>query len=399
MKKAWHENPLQDRELVVRAPVVGHISKGVWVTERPSLAASFVVYRHDNKKMETKIDESKINAWKQEITNNSVRLAQEKEVIQKYGAIFNPINLDNLTKDIFKSFLLIKNNKHWEGIHRQGNIITEDMDKLKGGLRVLLDETKDIEERLNFLLPKNKQNYIKGLGRAIITPILLVTYPDKYGVWNSKSEEGLKKLGLFPEFKTKDDFASKYIQVNDVLRELANKYKVTLWQLDEIIGWLSLGNSPISTNEPFIESELPEMKVDSVEDYADFGLETHLEDFLIENWNKLDISKQYSILEEDGDIIGQQYHTPVGRIDILAKSKDGKEWLVIELKKGQTSDQVVGQTMRYIGWLAENKTTNGEIVKGLIIAGDIDEKLKYSLKPTNNIRMMTYSVSFKLEEK
>jgi hypothetical protein len=134
--------------------------------------------------MKNQIQENKINEWKQLILNNPKRLREEKEVIQKYGTIFNPVNLDNLTKEDFKSFLLLKNNRHWEGIHRQGNIITADMDKLRKGLKILLDESKNIKERLNFLFPPNKPNYIKGLGRAIVTPILLVVYPNKYGVWN-----------------------------------------------------------------------------------------------------------------------------------------------------------------------------------------------------------------------
>jgi len=110
---------------------------------------------------------------------NVERKNEEIEVIEKYGSMFNPSNLDSLNKEDFKSFLLIKNNKHWEGIHRQGNMITQDMTKLKNALKILLDEEKPIEERLNFLFPKNKAGYIKGLGRAIVTPILMVVYPTK----------------------------------------------------------------------------------------------------------------------------------------------------------------------------------------------------------------------------
>lgn len=110
---------------------------------------------------------------------NVERKNEEIEVIEKYGSMFNPSNLDSLNKEDFKSFLLIKNNKHWEGIHRQGNMITQDMNKLKNALKILLDEEKPIEERLNFLFPKNKPSYIKGLGRAIVTPILMVVYPTK----------------------------------------------------------------------------------------------------------------------------------------------------------------------------------------------------------------------------
>ena len=34
----------------------------------------------------------------------------ESKVVGKYGKLFHPDNLDNLTKEDFKSFLLIKNN-------------------------------------------------------------------------------------------------------------------------------------------------------------------------------------------------------------------------------------------------------------------------------------------------
>lgn len=346
--------------------------------------------------MEKEIEESKINSWKESILNNQKRIQEEKEVIQKYGTIFNPTNLDNLTKEDFKSFLLIKNNKHWEGIHRQGNIITADMNKLKKGLKILLNETKDIRERLNFLFSPNKSNYIKGLGRAIVTPILLVVYPKKYGVYNSKSEEGLKKIGLMPDFK-RESFAEKYFEINKILNELSSRYKVTLWQLDEIVGWLALGNPPIGTEGNEISPELAGVEEENIESYENFGLESHLEDFLIENWEKLELGKKYSILEEDGDIVGQQYLTPIGRIDILAKSRDAKEWLVIELKKGRPSDSVVGQTLRYVGWIQKNKAKEGQKVKGLIIVREKDEKLEYSLETVNNIDLITYSVSFRLE--
>ncbi len=347
--------------------------------------------------MNDKIEESKINDYKWRILNNPERIGEEKSVIQQYGTLFNPANLVKLTKEDFKSFLLLKNNAHWEGIHRQNNLITSDMDKLRKGLKILLDENKSIEDRLNFLFPPGGTNYIKGLGRAIVTPILLVVYPDKYGVYNKKSEEGLRRMGLLPDFKSKDSFADKYTRVNEILKELASKYQITLWQLDEIVGWISLGNPPIGAGEE--ENEIMSTKIDEeIESYEDFGLESHLEDFLVENWEKLEFGKNYSIIEEDGDVVGQQYTTPIGRIDILAKSKDNKEWLVIELKKGRIGDQVVGQLLRYIGWIKKNKAGDGEKVKGLIIVGEKDDKLTYSVSAVDSIDLMTYSVSFKLNK-
>jgi hypothetical protein len=48
--------------------------------------------------------------------------------------------------------------------------------------------------------------------------------------------------------------------------------------------------------------------------------------------------------------------------------------VVIELKKGRPSDQVVGQVLRYMGWVKKHLCTNGQAVKGLVICRDHDPK-------------------------
>ena len=59
-------------------------------------------------------------------------------------------------------------------------------------------------------------------------------------------------------------------------------------------------------------------------------------------------------------------------IDILAISKDQKEFLVIELKKGRASDIVMGQIQRYMGHI-KNNLAGDKDVKGLIIALEDDK--------------------------
>jgi len=155
----------------------------------------------------------------------------EQDVIARFQPIFTPENLDNLTAEEFKSFLLIKNNKHWDGIHRQSGHLTEDMDHLRSALRILLDETKPIEERLDTLFPENKPKYIKFLGRAVATPILLVVYPNKYSVYNRKVEVALKACDLHPD-EHGMSLAQRYVKVNQVLTELAQRYHISRFLLD-----------------------------------------------------------------------------------------------------------------------------------------------------------------------
>lgn len=322
----------------------------------------------------------------------------EQQVIGTYGKIFSPKNIDKLTKEDFKSFLLIKNNLHWEGIHRAGNIITSDMKALKRFLAHVLDERLPVEQRFNTEFVENGGLWVKGIGRAVITSILLVVYPDKYGVWNTKSEEALKKLKLFPAFQRNKKFGGKYQKINEVLLELASEHNISLWQLDGVLGDIA-GASPFlgrdEENEEQIEEEL---RAHGVEDPVVFGMEKHLEEFLIANWEKTIFGKKYQLIYGEGnELISQQYSTDIGFIDILAKSKDSKEYLVIELKKGRSSDAVVGQTLRYISWVKRNLAQD-KVVKGTIVVLDAEDKLKYSLYDQKNIDLYTYTVNFDLNQ-
>ena len=135
-----------------------------------------------------------------------------------------------------------------------------------------------------------------------------------------------------------------------------------------------------------------------VEDPVSFALEKHLEDFLVKNWDQTTLGKDYSIFEEDGEVVGQQYATDAGAIDVLAVSKDNSRILVLELKRGRASDVVVGQTLRYMGYLMDQVASEGQIVEGNIIALEDDQKLRWALQAVPNIRFFRYRVDFELSE-
>ena len=136
----------------------------------------------------------------------------------------------------------------------------------------------------------------------------------------------------------------------------------------------------------------------SIEDPSVFALEKHLEDFLVANWSQTELAAEYDIFEEEGELVGQQYPTDTGPLDILAVSKDKKTLLVVELKKGRASDAVVGQIQRYMGYVKEELAEPGQDVKGVIIALDEDLRLKRALSVTNNIEFYSYKVSFSLSK-
>ena len=135
-----------------------------------------------------------------------------------------------------------------------------------------------------------------------------------------------------------------------------------------------------------------------VEDPVAFAMEKHLEDFLVKNWAQTELAQQFRIYEEDGELVGQQYGTDAGPIDILAVSKDGQRLLVVELKRGRASDVVVGQILRYMGYVKEQIAEPHQTVEGAIIALDDDQKLRWAIAVVPSIRFYRYQVSFKLIE-
>lgn len=135
---------------------------------------------------------------------------------------------------------------------------------------------------------------------------------------------------------------------------------------------------------------------ETIEDPAAFAMESHLEDFLVKNWAQTSFAREYDIFEEEGECVGQQYPTDTGNIDILAISKDKKSLLVIELKKGRASDVVVGQVLRYMGYVKEELAENEQIVKGAIIALEDDQRIRRALAMVPNVDFYRYQISFKL---
>ena len=129
-----------------------------------------------------------------------------------------------------------------------------------------------------------------------------------------------------------------------------------------------------------------------------FALESVLEEFLVSNWGSTALSKKYKILrDENNELVGQQYPTDTGPIDILAISNDEKEYLVIELKRGKASDKVVGQLLRYMGYV-ETILEQGQSVKGMIIANEQDKSMELALKMVPSASFYKYEVSFNLKE-
>ncbi|MGD9676009.1 MAG: hypothetical protein AB7V19_04925 [Candidatus Bipolaricaulia bacterium] len=157
---------------------------------------------------------------------DSVVTAQDA-VLARFQPMFNPERLATLTADEFRSFLPVKNNRHWSGLQRMGSRLTRDMDALRRALAVLLDEHRPLAARLDKAIET-----VDGMGTALATAILLIAYPDQYGVWNSTSEAALRQLGVWPEPRRGMTTGEQYENVNRLLLKLRDDVSTDLWTLD-----------------------------------------------------------------------------------------------------------------------------------------------------------------------
>jgi len=151
----------------------------------------------------------------------------KQHVYIKYQPIFSYDCIPKLSKEDFISFLSFQNNFHWTGLERKGRNAANDLDSLRDALRILLNEKMPIQERL-----PQSTGMVTGMGKAIATSILLVAYPQKYGVWNGTSEAALKKLFIFPSMRLGGGF--RYKAINDLLLQLSSDLVIDLWTLDAL---------------------------------------------------------------------------------------------------------------------------------------------------------------------
>lgn len=124
-------------------------------------------------------------------------------------------------------------------------------------------------------------------------------------------------------------------------------------------------------------------------------IETKLEEYIVQHWSEIDFGANLELYREDGDSVGQQYDTEVGRIDLLCSDRDSGDIVVIELKRGRPSDEVIGQLARYMGW-ARARIANGRPVKGIILAPDFDLRLRYAAQAIPGVQLLKYQTRFEI---
>lgn len=115
------------------------------------------------------------------------------------------------------------------------------------------------------------------------------------------------------------------------------------------------------------------------------SLERDIEDHLVHHLDSI---------ESGLKLVGRQISTDIGRIDILAEDAKGLR-VVIEVKVGEAKDSAIGQIARYLGWYAK---TEKRPPRGILIAGDFPEGVRYAATAIPNLVLISYRVQFSFEK-
>jgi hypothetical protein len=99
------------------------------------------------------------------------------------------------------------------------------------------------------------------------------------------------------------------------------------------------------------------------------------------------------LLEEGLRFIRRQYPTSTGPLDILARDSRGR-WVVIELKKGQAADRVIGQLLRYRSFIIREKGPRC-FVRGFIVARSVDPKLVAAAEGAKPVPVEVFRFAFR----
>ena len=128
---------------------------------------------------------------------------------------------------------------------------------------------------------------------------------------------------------------------------------------------------------------------DSDEVGKEFAYESDLRNFLAKNLSILEPGLR---LYEDEDITGIEF--PVGGrlIDILAVDRR-RDYVVIELKVSRAYDRVIGQILRYMGWIEKHHAEPGQKVRGMIIGREISDDLVLACSKLPDVELFRYELS------
>ena len=164
-------------------------------------------------------------------------IKRRKEVYVEYRYKFAPERLNDFDalKRNFESWLHFRNNFSWTMLERTATNAINHPQQIAKLLLALQNEDREIGARVRSALQGDCK--VDGIGQGIVTALLHTLNNEKYGVWNSRTADTLRKLhrSTIPSY----DFGESYKRVNKTLTELAIETKSDLTTVDGFMWFVS----------------------------------------------------------------------------------------------------------------------------------------------------------------
>ena len=145
------------------------------------------------------------------------------------------------------------------------------------------------------------------------------------------------------------------------------------------------------------EAKDPQSENPYKEFFGQYKTEDLLQKYLKENWEKTLFNDEWELWDKE---LNAEDLKTAGKIDLIARHRKEKSWLVIEIKKKTAPDRTLGQISRYMGWIKEKHAGSDEKVSGMIISGFTpNKKIRYAVSITPNIDYKIYYRIFDTETK
>ncbi len=198
----------------------------------------------------------------------------------------------------------------------------------------------------------------------------------------------LKMFNLIPHESESDIEDISIIKKNLLLREFFKGIPIfNDWETYKIMWFVYDLKSSLDSIDAGDESDSQ-----VVESISERIKETEIQKIIVNNINGID----WKLGEEVKLIEGQFDTKEAGKIDLLLEGESN--YYVVELKSGTASEAVIGQILRYIGYLQRTDYSRNKSIKGIVLAEGMDENLRNAIIPIGNIVLFRkYKLSVQIE--
>lgn len=395
------------------------------------------------------ISQDKIKEWVEIYLNYIDEVTVEKHVLEEEGYKFQSVekfqqNFNINAPDLSANLdLSIENNNLVTGnMYFPRGMLLEFAQKYEDETRNifinLFDNTHDISKRINetesafhAVLDQWKRDEKREDGRTFISLrflslLLGFRYPNEYSAlkpreWNlfckyinedfripQKTSSGEKYIVLSEHIDALRKYIIKIPEITKIKDQLTRGLEFTdqeyRWMAQDIIYVTAQiiasnkGAELVNTTSQHALDEGRYIMEGQRNDIMEFPLEEYLENFIVRNWKSIDFGEDLHLYVDDEGTPAQQYPTNEGFIDILAVDGNNN-FVVIELKKGRSNQQVVGQILAYVGWVKNNLANKAQKVRGIIIAADGNNQLHDAISMVSDfVAVKYYRVALNFED-